>query len=311
MPKIVEVPGKGNVEFPDAMSDEQIASVIRSPKSGFLSNLGTSALRFGQGVVAPIVHPEETGEAVSDLFKGMAEKSGFAPGTVPHGQNVDALVKFYGDRYGSIEGVKKAAYEDPVGVLADFATLASGAGWGAKGVQLGAQAAGLGRTAQVAGQVARTADVLSSVTDPFRITGKLAGPVVHPVAESFAQRLRKSALSGAYPLSTDAAQVEQAATTLGKAGVPFSKAGVEQLRGQGRELQAQKMAIIDQGTATGQTIPRQGIIDDLLKLRKQREKQFNPKADLDQIDILINNIRNDLPADIPVELAEQLKEGTY
>src|SRR4029434_9025156 len=115
MPNIVEVRGKGNVEFPDAMSDEQIASVIRSPKSGFLSNLGTSALRFGQGVVAPIVHPEETGAAVSDLFKGMAEKSGFAPGTVPHGQNVDALVKFYGDRYGSDGGLHKGPLDDTRG----------------------------------------------------------------------------------------------------------------------------------------------------------------------------------------------------
>lgn len=281
------------------------------PPPGFLSNLGSSALRFGQDVVAPVLHPEETLEGVTGLFKGMAEKSGFAPGTVSHAQNVDALWNFYKDRYGSIAGFKKAAYEDPVGVLADFATLATAGGAGAKGVQFAGQAARLGRTARVAGQVARGADVLSSVTDPFRIAGKLAGPLVNPLAERAAQSLRKGALRGGHTVSADPEVVARAAATMGESGIPFSQEGLEQLETQLKDLQAQKKAALAQGTATGKTIPRQAIIDDLLELRKRREKQVNPSADLAQTDALIDDIRTRQPADIPVELAEQLKEGTY
>jgi hypothetical protein len=71
----------------------------------------------------------------------MAEKSGFKPvAGQSHQQNVDALLNLYKDRYGSIENFKNSLYTDPVGVLADVATLASGVGAAGKGVQLAADA---------------------------------------------------------------------------------------------------------------------------------------------------------------------------
>lgn len=63
MPTIVEVPGHGEVEFPDGMTDEQISTAIRSQGAGSPpSQVAAPArapdsglTRFGQGVADPIV----------------------------------------------------------------------------------------------------------------------------------------------------------------------------------------------------------------------------------------------------------------
>jgi hypothetical protein len=63
---------------------------------------------------------------VSQLGAGLmqkgAEKAGIDLGT-GYEKYADAVGKFYADRYGSIEGVKRAIASDPVGVLGDVASV--------------------------------------------------------------------------------------------------------------------------------------------------------------------------------------------
>lgn len=115
---------------------------------GFLSNVGTSAGKYFGGIAEAVTSPVQTGKALLDVAAGGLQKA-LPRGVVdfvnsldtPEGQAsakraADAATSvggFYAQRYGSLEGIKKAAYEDPVGVASDLSALLSfGAGTVAK-----------------------------------------------------------------------------------------------------------------------------------------------------------------------------------
>jgi hypothetical protein len=111
---------------------------------GFLSNVGTSAKKFVGGLAEAVTSPVQTAGALLDVAAGGLQKA--LPKSVvdfvnsldrPEGQaaaqraanTASAVGGHYAQRYGSIEGIKKAAYEDPVGVAGDVSALLSmGAG---------------------------------------------------------------------------------------------------------------------------------------------------------------------------------------
>src|SRR5271170_3519604 len=129
--KIVQVDGVGNISFPDSMSDDDIAKVIRQqhPEVGksywqnVLGNLPSSALKLlsQTGPRSGLMGEEEyTPEQVANLSKG---KPGYE-------QDWDAIKQFGGhvsdflkDPLGSIQ----AAFEkDPLGTIANVAQAGKG-----------------------------------------------------------------------------------------------------------------------------------------------------------------------------------------
>lgn len=110
---------------------------------GFLSNIGPSAGKFFGGLAEAVTSPVKTAGTLLDIPIGAAAKA-FPKAfefinslDTPEGQaaakraadTASAVGGFYGQRYGSLEGIKKAAYEDPVGVAGDLSALLSmGAG---------------------------------------------------------------------------------------------------------------------------------------------------------------------------------------
>jgi hypothetical protein len=116
------------------------------PKSvgGFLSNVGTSAGKFVGGLAEAVTSPIQTGKALLDVAAGGLQKA-LPKGVVdfvnsldsPEGQaaaqraanTASAVGGHYAQRYGSVEGLKKTLYEDPVGAAGDISALLSmGAG---------------------------------------------------------------------------------------------------------------------------------------------------------------------------------------
>lgn len=334
--KIVEVPGVGNVAFPDTMSDDEISAKIRGsqtpqPKSvgGFLSNLGSSAGNFASDVAGAVIHPGQTVAGVTGLLEGMAEKSGFSPvGGVSHAQNVDALIDLYKQKYGN--GLLEALYKDPVGVAADVATLASGVGAAGKGVQLAADAANLGRVANVAGTVARAGDVVSSLTDPLRVAGRVAdvtgvSGLVGRGVDAASEALTKGALRGGFNVNTDAAEVAGAVKAMNEAGIPFSEEGLQKVQQAIKDIQQQKLAVTGGSPLRVDPAAVELRLDEVAG---RRDWQVNPNADVSQIEKLRQNFRERTGGQpivnakgkvvgyrqgppIPVDEAEALKEGTY
>lgn len=114
--------------------------------SGFLSNLPSNLGNYFGGLVEAVTSPVQTAKTLIDIPVGAAAKA--FPKTfefinsldTPEGQaaakraiDTASAVGGHYARYGSIEGIKKAAYEDPVGVASDLSALLSfGAGAVAK-----------------------------------------------------------------------------------------------------------------------------------------------------------------------------------
>lgn len=140
----------GRFEVPEGTTPEQaqalIAESLRQQEqmakpanltagqvaSGAIANFPSSFGNLVGNVVSAVTSPLETGKAVLDLGAGilqnvLPERLVQAVGEDKGSREVARKVgEFYVDRYGSVEGAKRAIAEDPAGVLADLSTVLSG-----------------------------------------------------------------------------------------------------------------------------------------------------------------------------------------
>ena len=131
-------------------------------------NVPSSGYNFASGVVQPFIHPIETGKNVYHLGRGLLEKSGAVSGDEDV-KYADAAGAYFADRYGSMAGFKRAMAEDPVGVLGDLSTVASG------GETALARLPGIvGKVGEVAGTVGRLTNPLTPVVKTASGLGSLA-----------------------------------------------------------------------------------------------------------------------------------------
>lgn len=155
---------------------------------GFLGNVGKSAMNFGQGLATAVMNPIDTVKTVGSLALGagdnLLELGGLSSGNNRFNQMADMVGQEYKDRYGGWQNIKDTAYSDPVGVMADLATvLSGGAGVATKAgkvSQIGAQASKLGKVGEAgkiatigtatskAGQVGNFLQKASNVVDPLQ-----------------------------------------------------------------------------------------------------------------------------------------------
>jgi hypothetical protein len=97
-----------------------------------ISNIPSSFGSLVGNVVEAVTSPVQTAKSVLDLGAGilqnvLPESLVQAVGEDKASREVASKVgQFYADRYGSVEGAKRAIAEDPVGVLADVSTVLTG-----------------------------------------------------------------------------------------------------------------------------------------------------------------------------------------
>lgn len=142
-----------------------------------LHNTPTSAYNFGAGIMQPILHPIQTAQTLGDLGAGairagaqyvLPEGVFNAMDSVNHdaavraGDTASAVGNFYADRYGSVDGLKRAVAQDPVGVAGDISTVLTG-GAGLTKSLLGADAA-----------ATRVLDTAARVTNPLTVPATAA-----------------------------------------------------------------------------------------------------------------------------------------
>lgn len=178
MSQIIDIPGIGQVEFPDTMDDAAInaasaklyqqaqapSAPTAEPKSvgGFLGNVVSSGGRFLSNAATPLLHPVQTAKGVASMVRHPLDTA-------------EALGSDLKARY--IDHPGQTLYEDPVGVLGDVATLAGGAGAGFK-------AAGLvGKTAEMA-KAAELAGAVSDAANPMRLLGRPLGAAARKTGQS-------------------------------------------------------------------------------------------------------------------------------
>lgn len=112
--------------------------------TGALKNAIPSTFNLVKGVAGAVAHPVDTvtslgklvvgaGENAMEKFAGMVNPDLVRFNNQINGQSesqkvANAVGGFYGDRYGSMEGFKRALATDPAGIAADAATALTGAG---------------------------------------------------------------------------------------------------------------------------------------------------------------------------------------
>ena len=88
-----------------------------------------------------------------------------------------AVGQFYKDRYGGIDNITNTLYNDPVGVVADAATVATGVGGALRGGGAVATKIGLAGKSNTLTKAGRTASNIGRTVDPIMVAGKGVGAV--------------------------------------------------------------------------------------------------------------------------------------
>lgn len=136
---------------------------------GFAKNVVKSGAGLIGGIANMALHPIDTIKNVGGLAVGAVEK--LIPGMQGQEYKVDAVGKFFKDRYGGIENVKNTFYNDPVGAILDLSTVLTGGG--ALVTKIGT----VGKMGELA-KAGNIASKVGEVINPIGLTGKaIAGSV--------------------------------------------------------------------------------------------------------------------------------------
>lgn len=150
--------------FADMSAGDVAISAVR--------NIPSSAVQFAKDVAQPVLHPIDTAIAIKNIGAGVLQKVGILSGDDQE-KYADAVGKFFVDRYGSSEGIKKAIATDPVGVLSDVATVLTAGG------ALAAKAPGMaGKAGSLVKTVGQTIDPLNAAGVAAKAVGKGAAAVI-------------------------------------------------------------------------------------------------------------------------------------
>jgi hypothetical protein len=200
-----------------------------------VSNVPSSAVRFGESVAQPILHPVQTVENLAAIGKGVMQKLGIVSGRDAT-QYADAVGKFLVDRYGSKDAILKTLVTDPVGIMADVSTVLSAGG------SLAVRAPGLlGRVGEAAQTAGRVTNPLSAVVPAAKVAAEGLGITTGAGSEA----IRTAAAAGAEGGEASKAFLEQMrGAAPAEEVVSDARAAVSNLRQQRGNIYRQEMASI-------------------------------------------------------------------
>lgn len=292
---------------------------------GAIKNLGPSALQFGSDIVQPIIHPIETAKGIGNIGLGVGEKlfGGFSdptaekpepPAVGEHEKYADAVGKFFADRYGGMEALKKTMATDPIGFLSDLSTVVTGGG------TLAARAPGaLGKAAEVARIAGRSIDPINAAAQTAALAGRgasgLIGYGTHTGGESI-RTAAKAGYEGGEGASTFRENIKGVAPT--QETVDAARAAVENIKRQRGEAYRAEMARINADTTIldfakidtairraeqiktykGQSISpttekiRGAMIDEIEAWRKLDPKEFHTAEGIDALKQKLGDIKD-------------------
>lgn len=189
---------------------------------GFVWNIPKSTA----GLARPFLHPVETAEGIGNLAMGLTEELGGPSAKIGsgHTQYVTALGQALKDRYGGWEAIKKTAYDDPAGFVADVSAILSLGAGGLRGVARlargGPALAGTTELRPVPTLLERTATGVgkaSEFTNPAMLVGKPVKAVAGFAGRGAAELLGVTSGEGAQAIRTGWARL----STGGTAALPF------------------------------------------------------------------------------------------
>lgn len=266
-----------------------------------LSNLGSSAWNTAKNVVSPLVHPVQTMESVSRTARGAIDyaSQGFSPENRPQ---AEAVGKFFSDRYGGYENLKRTAAQDPVGLLMDASTVLTGGGGLLSGVSDAASMAG-----KVGGILSKAGEAINPVMLPFKTGAAVANKVA---GSSLPASLYISSLKPSTALSAEE-RIKRVTTGLNER-IPVTEKGMAQLEEGISGLNRDITHGIANSTIQGRTISKAKLVDELDKLETFYTDHYaDPTPYVSAVQRLKNGLIASKPNDIPLAQAQSIKQSIY
>ena len=180
--KLSQDPQASLSDFDYAQADKELQSRVLDPElaqkreeqgwgsvaGGAALNLVPSAFNMAYDIVKGFTVD------LPDTIEGVAKVVGGATGLSDDPAAYEALKKYYSDRYGSMDGFKRALSSDPSSILADVAGVFSGgATLGAKGASIASKVGKIGALANAA-RAAEGFATIAGKLDPLALAGKTA-----------------------------------------------------------------------------------------------------------------------------------------
>lgn len=178
------------------------------------------------------------------------------------------------ERYGSLAKAKETIVKDPVGTMADLSMFYA------------------------------PADPSRLVTGPAKALGKVATETLPKWAYKSATKM------GTGSKLSIAERNRRAATGLEEAIMP-TEAGSEKIMSKVSDIDSQIQGPITEAAQAGVTIPRGKVAERLYPTFEEAATQVNPYKDMSQVAKVERNFISSTPKDIPIDVAQQLKKGTY
>ncbi len=148
-----------------------------------LGNLDESALQLGKDIITPLLSPVQTAKDLKSL--GSSVINLVRPGEQGNEQLAREVGKFFKDRYGGLENIKKTFATDPVGMLSDVSIIFTGG-------------------AALAPKASATANILNKASkiDPIVGATKLVGSGVNLASKAPSKILGMTTGAGETAIST-------------------------------------------------------------------------------------------------------------
>ena len=252
--KILSIPtasiATGEQDLPPAWKDVPLEA---------LKNIPRSSIELAKNIWSAVSSPFDTIEALKGIALGGVAKliPGDQQGLVLPGsitpvdeQGAEQMAKFFIDRFGGDEALRRTISEDPIGFLLDLSAVAGGVGGIAK-------VAGLAKTGQIVSKAA-------PFIDPLTAAGKGVGAVIS--AKTPVNSIIKTALQ--FPKKAGLQRVDQLADEFIKGGFHLNRKSLMQLDSKIKNVQGKIKQIVSKKTAQGIEIETSKIanaIDDLIK----------------------------------------------
>lgn len=345
---LVQLPDGRQAQFPDGMTRDEIRQAMLKLPAGIaakdpnelswgdvpgkvVENFIPSAKRAVGELVDAVSNLDDTTEALGNLAVGTGQKvwrnitGGEEKGDKEWA--ADAVGQYFADRYGSMDGFKRALAYDPVGVLSDMSTVFTGGAGALKGTgAIAKNLAGVNRRALDVANVLKKSGELSSkaagLTDPLSLAGKALGKGTElAMGKEYtpAQRMYQSALGLNTGFSNNGkarfSQPEVLAMT--REGVdsriPVTSSGWKQADDMVRGLNKQIDEAIDAADAAGVKIDPEQIAKGALwsDARADIRQSVTPERDLRSFDNAVGEYLDYHGADNTVRGAQESKKATY
>ena len=135
-----------------------------------ISNVPSSTVNLVEDTMQPFLHPIDTANSLVSLGKGLYQLT--TPGEQPDEASAKAVGQYFSNRYGSIEGFKRAFASDPMGILADASIVLTAGGSLA------------GRAPGVVGRIGEQVSNVGNMIDPVSAAVRGAEKVVPMAGEA-------------------------------------------------------------------------------------------------------------------------------